>query len=72
MRILAAASAIAFLALTVAAAHAQMAGGNPTTLTQQRAARPHTAPKADEQAYKNALQSIPVAKEKPDPWKTMR
>jgi hypothetical protein len=72
MRILATASAIALVALTVAPAHAQTAGGNPTTLDQQRAAKPHTAPKADEQAYKNALQAIPVAKEKPDPWKTMR
>src|SRR5450830_1532722 len=28
--------------------------------------------KADEQAYKDALKQIPVSKEKPDPWKTMR
>jgi hypothetical protein len=28
--------------------------------------------KADEQVYKDALKQIPVSKEKPDPWKTMR
>jgi hypothetical protein len=28
--------------------------------------------KATEEAYKNALKSIPVSNEKPDPWKTMR
>ena len=28
--------------------------------------------KADEQAYKDALKQIPEAKEKSDPWKTMR
>jgi len=28
--------------------------------------------KAAEDAYKNALKSIPVSNEKPDPWKAMR
>jgi hypothetical protein len=28
--------------------------------------------KATEEAYKNALKSIPASNEKPDPWKSMR
>jgi len=28
--------------------------------------------KAAEDAYKNALKSIPVSSEKPDPWKSIR
>lgn len=28
--------------------------------------------KAAEEAYQNALKSIPASNEKPDPWKTMR
>ena len=31
-----------------------------------------TKKKAAEDAYKNALKSIPVSNEKPDPWKAMR
>jgi hypothetical protein len=71
MRILAALAVIALVAAMAAPARAQMPGAQPQTLSQQRAGK-KTAPKADEQAYKNALQNIPVAKEKPDPWKTMR
>ena len=71
MRILATLTVIALLA---APAHAQTPtpGGQPTTLSQQRAAKPTTAPPADEQAYKDALKRVPVSTEKPDPWKTMR
>jgi hypothetical protein len=31
-----------------------------------------TTVKADENAYKNALKSIPAPREKPDPWQSMR
>jgi len=31
-----------------------------------------TRTKADEQAYKDALNRIPVSNEKPDPWKSVR
>ncbi len=69
MRILATLTAIALLAAPV---HAQAQGAQPTTLSQQRAAKKTTAPPADEQAYKDALKRVPVPTEKPDPWKTMR
>ena len=35
-------------------------------------AEDQTKKKAAEEAYKNALKSIPVSNEKPDPWKTLR
>ncbi len=59
--------------LLAAPAHAQSPpGGNPVTLSQQRAGK-STAPKADEQAYKDALKRIPAANQKkPDPWQSMR
>jgi hypothetical protein len=70
MRSLAAVAAIALMAAPV---HAQTRGGNPATLSQQRAGK-STAPKADEKAYKDALSRIPAAdkKSQADPWKTMR
>jgi hypothetical protein len=74
MRSLVAPMTIALAAALLAApARAQSPpGGQPVTLSQQRAGK-STAPKADEQAYKDALTRIPPAKEKQqDPWKTMR
>ena len=71
MRTLVAAALIALLAV---AAHAQGAGtrkgASPPPETQKK--EDLVKKKADEQAYKDALKQIPEAKEKPDPWKTMR
>ena len=71
MRILLAA---AFIALLAVAAQAQGAGtrkgASPRPDTQKT--EDLAKKKADEQAYKDALKQIPVSKEKPDPWKTMR
>lgn len=71
MRILVAA---AFIALLAVAAHAQGAGTRKGASPRPEAQKPEdlAKKKADEQAYKDALKQIPEAKEKPDPWKTMR
>ena len=70
-------AAAAAVALTAAPAFAQ--GGRHTTPVpgpqQQSAAQRAEAlakKKATEKAYKDALDRIPDAGEKPDPWKTMR
>ena len=71
MRTLIAAAIIALLAV---AAHAQGMGN------RHRQTQPQAAPKtedlakkkADEKAYKDALDKIPQSTEKPDPWKTTR
>jgi hypothetical protein len=69
MRILIAAAAIALLA--VAAPMQAIAKGK---RQQQDAPKAETQSKkkAAEEAYQNALKSIPAANEKSDPWKTMR
>jgi hypothetical protein len=71
MRILLAA---AFIALLAVAAHAQGAGTRKGASPRPDAQKTEdlAKKKADEQAYKDALKQIPVSKEKPDPWKTMR
>jgi hypothetical protein len=67
MRVLMAVLAIAFLTLP---AHAQMGmGKGPRPQTQKKQ---DATVKADENAYKNALKSIPAPREKPDPWQSMR
>ena len=64
MKILVVAAAV--LALSVVSAQAQMGGGRRHSgVGGQKADR---APKADERAYKAALDRIPVPKEKYDPW----
>ena len=70
MRILIAA---AFIALLAVAADAQGAGTRKGASEKSEARKEDLAKKkADEQAYKDALKQIPEAKEKSDPWKTMR
>ena len=71
MRTLIAAAIIALLAV---AAHAQGAG-KVTRPSQPQAAQKTedlAKKKADEKAYRDALDKIPESKEKPDPWRTMR
>jgi hypothetical protein len=67
--------AIAFLALfalSVSVLAAQAQGMGPQTARAQQAARAakEKPPKADEEAYKNALRSVPD--KKVDPWGNMR
>ena len=71
MRTLIAAAIIALLAV---AAHAQGVGNRRAPTQPQVAPKMENAAKkkADEKAYKDALDKIPESKEKPDPWKTMR
>ena len=71
MRTLIAAAIIALLAV---AAHAQGIGNRkPPVQTKEAPKKENLAKKkADEKAYKDALDKIPESKEKPDPWKTMR
>lgn len=68
MRVLIAVIAIAVMTLP---AHAQMGmgGQGPRPQTQKKQ---DTTVKADDNAYKNALKSIPAPREKPDPWQSMR
>jgi hypothetical protein len=63
-------AAIAAIALLTAPAHAQ---GSPTGGRQPPQKAESKAPKADEQAYKDALKRIPAADpKKADPWSSMR
>lgn len=62
---------IAIVFLTVAA-HAQSHGKGKRQQQDAPKAEDQAKKKATEEAYKNALRSIPVSNEKPDPWKTMR
>ncbi len=62
---------IAILFLTVAA-NAQSHGKGNRQQKDAPKAEDLAKKKAAEEAYKNALKSIPVSHEKPDPWKTMR
>jgi hypothetical protein len=64
MRILVIAAAV--VALTSAAAEAQMGGGR--RQPGNDAPKADNKPKIDEKAYKAALERIPEPKEKYDPW----
>jgi hypothetical protein len=68
MRVIIAVIAIAFMMLP---AHAQMGMGHGQK-HQGSSKKQDTTVKADENAYKNALKSIPAPREKPDPWQSMR
>ncbi len=71
MRSLIAAALIASLA---GAAHAQGVGGGKrhSPAKAEHSAEDLAKKKADEKAYKDALDKIPESKEKTDPWKSMR
>lgn len=60
------------IALLTVSAFAQGAGRGPRPPKPVQKAEDLKKKKAIEQDYRNALKSIPEAKEKPDPWKTMR
>jgi hypothetical protein len=70
--------AVKMRTITVAIAIALLAGAVPVHAKGKR--QQQDAPKAEDQAkkkaaeeaYKNALKSIPPSNEKSDPWKTMR
>jgi hypothetical protein len=65
--------AVATMALLTFAAHAEGMGGKGKRHQQDAPkAQDQKQQKAAEDAYKNALKSIPVSNEKPDPWKTAR
>jgi hypothetical protein len=67
--------AAVMVALLTVAAHAQ---DGATMGKRQQASAPAAKKedpakkKAEEKAYKDALDKIPESKEKPDPWKSMR
>ena len=67
----AAIAVIAILFFTVGA-NAQSHGKGNRQQKEAPKAEDQAKKKAAEEAYKNALKSIPVSNEKPDPWKTMR
>ena len=69
MRVLIAALVLALLTMT---AHAQGRGKRSRPQKPVQKTEDVAKKKALEQDYKNALKNIPEAKEKPDPWKTMR
>ena len=69
MRVLIAALVLALLTMT---AHAQRMGKGSRQQKPAQKTEDLAKKKALEQDYKNALKNIPEAKEKPDPWKTMR
>jgi hypothetical protein len=67
MRVLIAVIAIAVMTLP---AHAQMGMGKGQRHQTQK--KQDATVKADDNAYKNALKTIPAPREKPDPWQSMR
>ena len=69
MKITSATIAIALLAVT-APAHA--AGKGKRHQQDAPSAESQAKKKAGDEAYKNAIKSIPVSTEKPDPWKSAR
>jgi len=69
MRTLITAMAIGLLAVT---SPVQAIGKGKREQQDAPKAEDQTKKKAAEEAYKNALKSIPVSNEKPDPWKTLR
>jgi hypothetical protein len=66
--------AAAIIALMAVAAHAQGIGNRKPPIQAKEAPKGESPAKkkAEEKAYKDALDKIPESKEKPDPWKTMR
>jgi hypothetical protein len=65
--------AVAVLALIAMPAHAQFKGGRGGSGEDEQKARSDARQKkADEKAYNAALQKIPDAKEKYDPWGVAR
>jgi hypothetical protein len=70
MRILTVATAIALVA-TAATAPLAVAKGKKQEPTAQKT-EDQAKKKAIDQAYKNALKTIPVSNEKFDPWKSTR
>ena len=66
-------AALASLALSASVLGAQAQGMGPTTARAQQQARDakNKPPKADEDAYKNALRSVPTP-QNVDPWGSMR
>jgi hypothetical protein len=73
MRIPIAIAALAIFALAISSLDAQAQGMGPDTARSQQQTRDAKTkpPKADEDAYKNALKSVP-AKQNVDPWGSMR
>jgi hypothetical protein len=69
MRTVIAAFAIALLAAT---APAQAIAKGKRQQQDAPRAEDKANKKVAEEAYKNALKSIPASNEKPDPWRTMR
>jgi hypothetical protein len=59
------------ISLMIVPAHAQMEGGKGKR-HQGTSTKQDTAVRADDNAYKNALKSIPTPHDKPDPWKSVR
>jgi len=58
--------------MTVTAHAQEMGKGKKHQQDTPKAAEDKAKKKATEEAYKNALKSIPTSNEKLDPWKTMR
>jgi uncharacterized membrane protein len=73
MRTLPVIAALALLGLSVSTLGAQAQGMGPATARAQQAARDakDRPPKVDEDAYKNALKTVPTPKNT-DPWGNMR
>ena len=69
MRTLITATTIALLALS---APVQVIAKGKKQQQDASKAEDQTKKKAAEEAYKNALKSIPVSNETQDPWKTLR
>ena len=66
--------AAALIALLAGAAHAQGMGPGKRQASPKAAQKTEdpAKKKADEKAYRDALDKIPESKDKPDPWKAMR
>jgi len=73
MRVPLAIAALALLGLSVSTLGAQAQGMGPANARAQQQARDakEKPPKADEDAYKNALKSVPTP-QNTDPWGNMR
>ncbi len=64
--------AVVAMALLTFAAHAEGVGKGKRHQQDAPKAQDQAQKKAAEEAYKNALKSIPVSNEPPDPWKSLR
>lgn len=63
----------ALITLLAGAAYAQGAGGRRhSSAKAEQNTEDLAKKKANEKAYKDALEKIPESKERPDPWKSMR